>query len=258
MERPAITVDNHQAVYDYFSQNELPTGALKIAHSVINRIFDPRVTMAPGAQSDLERIRDEQIPHIYIFNHLSRFDWFIFASTLHQIAPSDVGNVRTMGADFNFHLLKTKGKFWVGGGTLNDHIGGIPVFRSIDYPKRDLTPVQENLFNCVVRNLERGQAAAAAPEGKINETDDPATLLPFRSGIIEIGQRAANSMGREVAYTPLGTWFGQDRHKKPKIKNVSVYTGRSLFVPPGSGKIAVTDHARNSLQFAVTIARELY
>lgn len=258
MKRPQVTLENYKEVYDYYRQYEQPSKALKLAYGAFNSMLHPRVTLAEGAQDDLDRIKEESVPHFYIFNHLSRFDYPIFASTLHQVSPDDIGTIRTMGADFNFRWPGFRPNFQLGGGSLLDLIGAIPVFRSIDYPEADLHPVQEELFNCVRDCLAAGKKAAAAPEGKLNKTDDPVTLIRFRSGVAEVISRTTELLDREAAITPYGFCYKKDPAERNKVKNVSVYVGRSLFIPPGMEVPDITEHARAGLQHTAIKAYELY
>ncbi len=263
MERPEITVENYQEVYDYYRQCEQPARILKLAYAAFNGILHPRVDLAEGTQDDLDRIKDETIPHFCIFNHLSKFDYFIFASTLYQIAPDDIGTIRTMGADFNFRWpqrrqLKEKRTFQLGAGRITDYTGGIPVFRSLEYPDVDLHPVQEELFNCIRDSLAAGQKAAAAPEGKINY-DNPTTLMKFRSGVAEVVHRTTKLLDREAGITPIGFCYKRDPTvRRNKGKNASVHIGRTLFVPPGMEVPEITEQARDNLQHAATTAYERY
>jgi len=263
MERPEIAVENYKEVYNYYRQFEQPARVLKLVYAAFNGILHPRVNLADGAQDDLDLIKRETVPHFYIFNHLSRFDYFIFASTLHQIAPDDIGTIRTMGADFNFRWpqhrqLKEGRTLQMGAGPITDFTGGIPVFRSMEYPDVDLRPVQEELFNCIRDGLATGQKAAAAPEGKINY-DNPATLLRFRSGVAEVIHRTTELLDREAGITPIGFCYKRDLAvRRNKGKNASVHIGRTLFVPPGMEVPTITERARTDLQHAVTTAHELY
>lgn len=258
MERPEITVENYKQVYDYYRTVEQPGRVLKLAYAALNGILRPRVDLADGAQADLDRIRDESIPHFYIFNHLSKLDYPIFASTLYQISREDIGHIRTMGADFNFRRPHFRPSFQFGMGSVSDYIGAIPVFRSVDYPDTDLRPVQEELFHCVRDTLAMGQKAAAAPEGTINRTDDPVKLLKFHSGVAEVIFRTTALLDREAGITPMGFCYKLDPEKRNKARKVSVHVGRSLFVPPGMPVSEITERARADLQHAAIVARELY
>lgn len=256
--RPPITVDNYQQVYEYFEDYDNDGKVLGFAYGAINKLLHPRISENPQARPDAEHIAATNTPHIYIFNHLSKWDYFLFASYLHQKAPSDIGNIRTMGADFNFRGPKiTAGEVQVG--PLVDYIGGIPVFRSQDYPERDLRPVQEELFNCVARSLVKGHKVAAAPEGKIYVTDNPIQLLKFRSGVAEVAMRAAHILDSEVAITPMGFCYKRDvRQAKNKGKNARIYVEQSVYATPDMTVPQITDMAREKLQQAAAIAYGLY
>lgn len=257
-QRPPITVDNYQQVYEYFEDYCNDGKVLSFAYSAINKILHPRISENPQARLDAEHITANNTPHIYIFNHLSKWDYFLFASYLHQKAPGDIGNIRTMGADFNFRGPKISASE-IQVGPLVDYIGAVPVFRSQDYPSVDLHPVQEELFNCVARSLVKGHKVAAAPEGKINVTENPMQLLKFRSGIAEVAMRASHMLDSEVAITPIGFCYKRDIHQlKNKGKNARIYVEQSVYATPDMTVPQITEAAREKLQQAAAVAYGLY
>jgi 1-acyl-sn-glycerol-3-phosphate acyltransferase len=255
MKRPKIAVENYREVYNYFRQYDPQARPLQLAYAALNGIFRPRVTFADRAQDDLVRINETQTPHIYYFNHLTNYDGFVINAALHQIAPDDIGNIRTLAADFNFRQL----------GPLPipiplpvmEAFGLAPVFRHMDYPDvEDMTAVHDESFNYFRDLLVKGEKIAGAQEGETNKTDDPTTLLRTRSGLGIIAYRTAELLDRPVAMTPIAMSYGRHRRAMTNPFKTSIYVGRSLFFPPGTRSINF--HSRTALQYADTMAHELY
>lgn len=257
-ERPEITLDNYSDVYEYYKDYDNDGKILGFAYHAFNKILRPRVSFAPGAKEDLDQINTESKPHIYIFNHLSKWDYFIFAATLDQIAPEDIGNIRTMGADFNFRGPKITPS-QIQAGPLVDYIGGIPVFRRMDYPDAELHDVQDKLFDCVAHSIISGKKAAAAPEGKINVTNDPTKLLKVHSGVGEVATRAARTLGSDVAITPIGLCYKREKHlTRNKARKTKVFVEKSVLITPEMTANQATELYAESLQRAAMIAYGLY
>lgn len=257
MKRPKVVLENYEQVYDYYEQCQPAILPQKLAYAAISAVLRPRIMYMNGAIDDLDQINSEHLPQIYTFNHLSKFDQLIVGSTLHQIAPDDIGNIRTLGADFNFRWVSIQPNKWLSIPPLIDGMGGIPVYRGINYPDANLRPVHDRMFNCAVNALATGQKIEASYEGEVNK-NDPTRLRKFRSGISHIACRAAELLDRDIAITPLAFSYAPQKRRFTNPFNTSVCIGRSLFVQPGSNPDTITRQAQSYLQYPVTLAHELY
>jgi hypothetical protein len=270
MERPEITLDNYEEVYEYYPQIELAKKTAKLLYGAIDGIFSPRVLYADQAQDDIDTINENNIPQIFAFNHVIGADGFISPASLHQIAPEAVGNIRILGADFNF-------REWYG--PLFDNMGGIPLYRRQDYSGPEnaekLRLAKKAMLVCIRKCLVAGQKVAIAPEGEPNYINR-AKLRELRSGVGDIAYETAQFTESPVAITPfaisvcaldecmVGASRQRSRGLKESLRQVAeahkarICVGRSIYVQPDMDVPEIMGHVGDHLQDAVTIAHELY
>ena len=117
-QRPPITVDNYQQVYEYFEDYSNDGKVLSFAYSAINEILHPRMAKPTGGL-DAEHIATNNTPHIYIFNHLSKWDYFVRQLSAPK-TPGDIGNIRTMEAPTAFRGPQNIGQSEIQVGPLVD------------------------------------------------------------------------------------------------------------------------------------------
>lgn len=245
MRRPEMTVDNYRRVYDYIEQVEPSVGLSKFVFGALDKALRPRVIYADNATDHITEATANNLPHIYVLNHLSHLSTFSSVAAINQILHDDLGNLRMLGADF--HSSSLYGRFY-------DKIGGIPVYRRKEHGEfQDLERAHQSMFICAMRCLAKRQKLVLAPEGDSNYGDQT-KLMTLGAGVGKIAQMTALRTKTPVAITPFGSSNGGDG----KAFNINVCVGNTFLATSDMTVADIVAETHENLESAVAVAHELY
>lgn len=249
MKRPEVTLDNYQAVYDWYQQYRQPRPLTKLAYAALNRMYKPSVYYSDGAEDQFDEFRIDNTSQIFVFNHLTnKHDQFVASAVAHQMIPEDVGRTRVLAKDELFHGVQ---------GRFVNLMGAVPTFRKKDHVAGVETVDRANdaMFAALGAIVAGGENVAVFGEGTHNKAD-PTKLQKLRPGFARIALHAYN-IGANVAITPIGMSFG------PTIdslnpKQASVIVAPSVRVEYTDTINTLLDVTRDSLQTAIDYANAVH
>ncbi|GAB2532759.1 lysophospholipid acyltransferase family protein [Nocardia heshunensis] len=253
MEPPEVTLDNYDAVYDYYRDHRQNLLKAKAAYWLLGRQFKPRVSFAPGAEKALRNFISDGRPLLLSINHLSEMDPYTVsgAAARSPLRPV-IGRTRVLAKHEVFADRKRRGTL--------DMMGGLPVFRSKDHENSPVNAASERLIETCALRLSRGDSIALFPEGTCNYTDHT-RVLDLGAGIGHIARRATE-LGATPVLVSLGLSYGPRPDPaatltKPEVRSASFYFTTPLPDLP-SNSADITRLARDELQSALNGAVAAY
>src|SRR5690606_1217222 len=103
MEPPVVSLDNCDAVYDYYRDHRQRRLTALAAYALLARRFRPRISYADGARDRLRELLRSRQPTIFSINHLSQHDpYTVAAMTWRSPLRSIIGRVRVLAKDALF------------------------------------------------------------------------------------------------------------------------------------------------------------
>lgn len=243
--RPDVTIENHQEVYEYYRDFTPNKRAAKLTYAALGAIAVPRVSFVNDAEAQLEHELDRDTAPLVIFNHLSFRDPLLLAGVVRQTAlRGKVGDIRAFAMDPLFHNPIAR--------RIVDNCGAVPMFRTKDNHGKPVTAAAYEASAVGAHFLLHGQPLAMSPEGGINRTDDPSRIMKIRKGIAHTILRARD-LGGDPHIIPLGMSYGPEH----ALRHANIIVGEPLTDIPDdvNGIIhAIGDH----LQAVTTQAFETY
>ena len=91
MDRPAVVLENEEAVYDFYLRHQQNRQVARVAYAALAQRFKPRVSYPDGAREDLRRLIYDDTRIIIAVNHLSETDPYTVAATA-WASPLRCGN----------------------------------------------------------------------------------------------------------------------------------------------------------------------
>ncbi|WP_040799807.1 lysophospholipid acyltransferase family protein [Nocardia higoensis] len=199
MEPPVVSLDNFDAVYDYYRDHRQRRLTALAAYALLARRFHPRISYADQARDRLRELLRSRQPTIFSINHLSQHDpYTVAAMTWRSPLRSIIGRVRVLAKDELFVDPEQRRKV--------DMMGAIPVFRGKDHGIRAVNAAGQQMMNICAERLTRGDHLAIFPEGTCNDVD-PTTVQAVGSGIGHIAFRAMK-LGVRPALVSIGLSYG--------------------------------------------------
>lgn len=269
MKRPEVTLNNYQAVYDWYQQYRQPRPITKLAYAALNRMYKPNVYYAENARDEFDEFRSDGTSQIFVFNHLTnKHDQFVASAVAHQIVPEDVGRTRVLAKDELFHGVQRR---------FVNLMGAVPTFRKKDHvtsaeaEAAGFTPIMidqllalqsetvdhanETMFSATGSIMAAGENMAVFGEGTHNKVD-PTKLQKLRPGFARIALHAYN-LGARVAVTPIGMSFGQSIDSL-NPKHAAVVVAPSIRVDAADTTDSLLENTRNLLQSAINHANTIH
>lgn len=248
MKRPEVTLENYQAVFDYYDQRGPNTNFAHLGHLIMRRKFHPQVTFAAGAEQLIaDRLRD-RAQVILVTNHDSDVDQFnlaSFVSTKSVFRPM-VSNTVIMAKTELFKDDTKKGRRQR---IAIDELGAFPVFRKSDVegeedsPERELQRKASESSIQLALNKTGGDNnryhLAGFPEGRrtlVERKDDDGTVHPGEDHTVVrtisrgFGLVYANLLDlddREVIVVSAGMAYGREKGERDMI-HPTVYIGQPI------------------------------
>lgn len=257
MEKPEVTLENYEAVYDYYLEHQQPRLKALAAYAFLALKYHPRVHYADGAKDYIRNYSKADGPFLIAANHLTNHsDQFILAATaMRSPLWREIGHMRVLGKDELFQDEKQREQI--------DMMGTIPVFRSKNHGLRAAYHAGQRMIQISAERLHRGDSLAIFPEGTHNE-HDPAVVQKASSGIGHIAARAAD-LGTPLNLLSIGIAYDQ-AGPRPNVKSASVYINTPIefekLIKENEGEMptpaGITRRIKTDLQDAVTHAHNLY
>lgn len=211
MGKPVVTLENQQAVYEYYARHQQGRALARAAYAGLAARYRPRVAYADGAREAIAALLAEGGNLLIAVNHLSDKDQYILAAAAWR-SPlrAIIGRTRVLAKDELFADPGRRRQI--------DMMGGIPVFRSKNHGLRAVADAGRQMMDTSAARLARGDSLAIFPEGTCN-LDDPARVQHVNSGIGHIAARAAR-LGAAPALLCLGIGY-----REGTAGSASVYLG---------------------------------
>ncbi|MBY6412992.1 1-acyl-sn-glycerol-3-phosphate acyltransferase [Rhodococcus sp. BP-252] len=211
MERPAVVLENDQAVYDFYLRHQQNRQVARLAYAALARRFKPRLSYPDGAREELRRLVYDDARLIIAINHLTETDPYTVAATAWSSPLRPViGRTRVLAKDELFQESKQRRRI--------DMMGGIPVFRGKNHGMRAVSAAGNRMMDISAERMRRGDDLAVFPEGTCN-LEDPTQVQKVGSGIGHIAVRA-RKLGVEPILVCIGLSYGPE---STKLKSASVY-----------------------------------
>lgn len=229
MKKPPVTLENYQAVYEYYAQHRQNPVAWRLSHFVLGKLFRPNVTMAPGAAEEIERHLDRGNQLVVASNHVSDIDPPIIVATAERSPLKRIAGNTFIPSKYSlFRQTSLKGRVQR---RAIDGLGAIPIFRNKDV-RPDGSEVSEEqkvlqkaalsgLLETSIELINQGQNMAIFPEGERNP-EDPANLLELGWGL---GHIVCNADPKnDLAIVPMGIHYGIGEAKQAFTPSVHLGT----------------------------------
>ncbi|MEV0465402.1 1-acyl-sn-glycerol-3-phosphate acyltransferase [Nocardia tengchongensis] len=246
MEPPEVTLENCDAVYDYYRDHRQNLVKAKAAYWLLGRRFKPRVGFAAGARKGLRDFISAGRPLIISINHLSERDpYTVSAAAWRSPLRPVIGHTRVLAKHEVFADPKLRGTL--------DMMGGMPVFRSKDHESSSVNAASERLIDTCAVVMARGDSIALFPEGTCN-TVDHTRVLDLGGGIGHIACRA-RELGADPVLVSLGLSYGPRPDPAAELGKADVLSASFYFGMPVGELPAqpadITRMARDELQAAL-------
>ncbi|MFE3289552.1 lysophospholipid acyltransferase family protein [Rhodococcus sp. NPDC059234] len=217
MDKPDVTLENSDAVYDYYLGHQQNRLLAKAAYATLAARFRPRIRYAEGTRERLRELVRSNTRVVLAVNHLTERDPYTVAGAAWRSPLRPViGRTRVLAKDELFAEPKRRDRI--------DLMGSIPVFRGKNHGMRAVNAAGQRMMDVCAERLRRGDDLAIFPEGTCNE-DDPARLQRIGSGIGHITSRAIK-LGVRPALVCMGISYGPgvDRHADDAaVRGASVF-----------------------------------
>lgn len=220
MGNPEVSLDNYEAVYEYYRSHQQNRFVAKLAYAALALKYRPRVRYAPGAEAALKTLLERKTQLVVAVNHLTESDQCTLAATAWRTPLRRViGRTRVLAKDELFVDPSQRKKV--------DMMGSIPVFRSKNYGLRAVSDAGRVMMDVAAERLGNGDCLAIFPEGTCN-TEDPTRLQHVNSGIGHIVARA-EKLGCSPALVSIGINYGP---VAGDVKAASVFVGMPVTELP--------------------------
>lgn len=242
MNKPDVTLENSDAVYDFYLGHQQNRLLAKAAYATLAAKFRPRVRYADGARDRIRALVRSNTSLVLSVNHLSESDpYTVAAAAWRSPLRAVIGRTRVLAKDELFADPSMRDRI--------DLMGSIPVFRGKNHGMRAVNAAGQRMMDVCAERMSRGDSVAIFPEGTCN-LGDPTRLQSVGSGVGHITSRAMK-LGVTPALLHMGIYYGADASGDDRsVRGASVYFDAPVTdVPDKPAAIARLVHDR--LQAAV-------
>ncbi|GAA4482573.1 hypothetical protein GCM10023094_32760 [Rhodococcus olei] len=242
MDKPDVTLENSDAVYDFYLRHQQNRLLAKAAYATLAAKFRPRVRYADGARESIRELLRTNTSVVLSVNHLSESDPYTVAAAAWRSPLRElIGRTRVLAKDELFSERKLRDRI--------DLMGSIPVFRGKNHGMRAVNAAGQRMMDVCAERMRRGDSLAIFPEGTCNE-GDPTRLQSVGSGVGHITNRAVG-LGVAPVLLHMGISYGDTPSGRDRdARGASVYFGAPVTeLPDKPAAIARLVHDR--LQEAV-------
>lgn len=199
MDKPAVILENSDAVYDYYLGHMQNRMLAKAAYAALAAKYRPRVRYADGAQEAIRALIRSDVSIVLSVNHLSESDpYTVAAAAWRSPLRAVIGRTRVLAKDELFAEPKLRDRI--------DLMGSIPVFRGKNHGMRAVNAAGQRMMDVCATRMSRGDSLAIFPEGTCN-LGDPTQLQSVGSGVGHITSRAIK-LGVTPALVHMGISYG--------------------------------------------------
>lgn len=245
MKRPAVTLENHHAVYDYYRDFTPSRCTARLVYTALGAIAQLDIFYEGDAEEQLAHELSRDTAPLIMFNHLSYRDPLVLAGVVTQTALADkIGDIRSFAMAPLFKNPVAR--------RFVDTCGGVPMFRTKDNEGKSVTSAAQESSQLAAHFLLNQRPPAIAPEGGTNRTDDLSRIVKIRKGIAHIVLDTCQR-GGDPHIIPLGLGYRPDR----SFRHAHVVVGEPVTDLPSTVDEMV-DIIGEELQRAVTRAFESY
>lgn len=235
MKRPEVSLDNIEAVYDYYDELRANKLIARLGYRAFALAIAPRVEYDGGAEAMLDAEMDHETGLIIAPNHISLQDPYIVAGAAAKTPLSHaIGNVMAWG---KAEIFEDDGsKTYPIKRYISDNFGGMPLFRPSSYPgaeRSQLIRANARAYDVTANHLARGGTAAIFAEGTIQRSEDKSKILPIQSGIARVAHEV-RAKGGVPRIAPMAISRGPHGElRSPKIimgepQDVSDFTKKEI------------------------------
>lgn len=225
MKRPTVTLDDHEAVYDFYEPHEQSQAFARFGHLVLSQVYRTSITRDEGADDAIADALRAGTRIVISPNHTTADDQYVIVSMAEKVkALHPVRGRAFIPAEPSlFSRPGRKGRLLR---AAVDGLGAVPTFRLEDLRRRgvEITPeVEERYRQAIVRasetqvaKLVAGHSMAGFWEGTRNRTDYR-VVQPLRKGIAHTVIAAAEQV--PLALLPVGFYYGRepDDYQRPVL-----------------------------------------
>ena len=240
--RPEVTVDNYEAVYDFYGPGRRRDGFTYPLLRFVDAVYRPRLLVPQETVADLHRLHDSGVGIIVAANHPSKHDPFVLASAVFD------SRVRFLASGTGL----TKDPLFRGPlRPVFEYTGTVPVFRAKNYQgtAREVHDgAAARLIDLCVERLTTGGVVLTFVEGTNSSADDLRTLR-LESVKKGVGQmvRGVRSGGGSVAVLPVGIVYHGREHARTPPRHPAVAAGPPI-VWEGPGPAPTIDEVRAAVR----------
>ncbi len=250
-ERPRVTSENFDAVYDYYAINRRNRGFSETIHHAAHHILRPDVELDDNVRDSIQQAITEQKGIIVTANHPSQHDAFTMPAAMTETGIPELMDIAAAAKSELFQNPFTRFLF--------EHTGCIPVFRqkSDAVLNREHTLARANRLNAVlVERLQRGENIAILPEGERSSEDDY-EYVPLNKIKTGVARLAIATSGQSVIL-PLGIYYDTPNPKQTLPKRHAAVTFGPVITDYSSSIQGVRRQVHESINAALaeSVARK--
>lgn len=242
--RPSISVENHEAVYDFYGPGRRRDWFTHPLLAVIDAVYRPDVRISEESLTELHRIHRSGSGIIVAVNHPSKHDATVLAAALYDRRVRFLSSGTGLAKDPLFRSPLRP---------LFEYTGTVPVFRVKNH--RDVeadvnVAAAENLIRVCVDQLVAGRVVLTFVEGTNSSAEDRRTirLESVKKGV-GLMVSAARETGAPVAVVPIGlAYHGRDDASLPPRHAVAAVGAPTLW---DSGPAPTVDEVRETVRTAI-------
>jgi hypothetical protein len=209
-----VTLDQFEAVYDYYERHEQSRAFARFAHLVLSKVYRTDTTSDEGADDAIAELLRGGTRLVLSPNHITADDQYVIVSMVQDFPALHPLRARTF-IPSEPSLFTRQG--WKGAALRRavDGLGAIPTFRLEDLRRKGLAvdgDVEDRYRRAIVRaseaqvaKLVAGHSMAGFWEGTRNR-HDYRVVQPLRKGIAHTAIAAAEHV--PVALVPMGFSYG--------------------------------------------------
>jgi 1-acyl-sn-glycerol-3-phosphate acyltransferase len=233
-----VTVDNYEAVYDYYGPGRRRDGFTHPLLAVVGALYGPRLRIPPETVTELHRLHNAGVGVIVAANHPSTHDPFVLASAVYD------KRVRFLAAGTGL----TKDPLFRGPlRPVFEYTGTVPVFRAKNYvgTAREVhDAAAARLIGLCVDRLTSGGVVLTFVEGTNSSADDLRTLRldSVKKGVGQMVRGVREAAGA-VAVLPIGLVYRGREHVRTPPRHPVVAAG-PLALWEGPGPAPTVDEVR--------------
>lgn len=182
MRRPKVTLENQEAVYDYYEKRKPVPANARFLHKLFGMLYRSHVSFADGAQEKIDSHFSQGGRFLLVANHKSASDQFVLASlaerepVLHPLRANTV--IPGKAPIFRVGIIRP----------FIDNFVALPTFRGKDVAKSPLSSEKAQLL--------RAQATKRLIEICIAHADEGMNIAIFPHGTRKPGNGVRSGIGQ--------------------------------------------------------------